>query len=53
MRFEKMRDAVESDYMPPGFLKLMPPVESLSAAEKATLLEWLAGEPPLDATDCD
>ena len=52
-RFEKMREVVESDYMPPGFLKVTPPVEPLSAAEKSTLLAWLAGEPPLGAASCD
>ena len=52
-RFETMRQVVESDYMPPGFLKVTPPVEPLSAAEKSTLLGWLAGEPPLGAASCD
>ena len=52
-RFEKMKDAVESDYMPPNFLKLDPEVEPLSAAERTLLLTWLSGQPPLDAEGFD
>jgi uncharacterized membrane protein len=52
-RFEKMKAALESDYMPPQFLKLTPEVEPLLADERSTLLTWLAGEPPLDSVDCD
>jgi uncharacterized membrane protein len=52
-RFEKMKAALESDYMPPQFLKLTPEVEPLLADERSTLLTWLAGEPPLDSADCD
>ncbi|MES1183913.1 MAG: hypothetical protein ABUL60_08850 [Myxococcales bacterium] len=51
-RSDKMKAALESDFMPPQFLKLTPEVEPLSDDERATLLDWLANEPPLDA-DCD
>lgn len=52
-RYEKIKAALESEYMPPLFLELMPAVEPLSASERATLLTWLSGEPPLDASQCD
>lgn len=52
-RYEKMKAALESEYMPPLFLQLTPSVEPLSPDESATLLTWLSGQPPLDASDCD
>jgi uncharacterized membrane protein len=52
-RSERMKDAIASDYMPPNFLKLDPEVEPLTEAERALLLSWLSGQPPLDATACD
>jgi hypothetical protein len=52
-RHEKMKAALESDYMPPLFLQLTPAVEPLSPSERTTLLTWLSGQPPLDASDCD
>ena len=39
-RFEQMASAVDSEYMPPQFLKLDPPVALLTADERATLLAW-------------
>jgi hypothetical protein len=53
-----MLDAVSRDFMPYVALNepptsLMPPVESLSDAEKATLLKWLMeGALPEGGTDC-
>ena len=51
-RYEQMKAALETEYMPPQFLQLTPPVAPLTADESATLLTWLSGEPPLDA-DCN
>jgi uncharacterized membrane protein len=53
-RFERVHDAVESEYMPPTFLKLDPPVEPLTSNERAVLLDWAeAGAAPTDGTTCD
>jgi hypothetical protein len=52
-RFQKMKAALETDYMPPMFLKLEPAVEVLRAAERDSLLSWLSSDPPLDSPDCD
>jgi uncharacterized membrane protein len=53
-RYELIAAAVSSDFMPPAFLKLAPPVEPLTDPERAALLEWCdrgapgpsASEPP-------
>lgn len=52
-RSDKMQAALESDYMPPQFLKLTPEVEPLSDEERSTLLDWLSAVPPLDSPDCE
>jgi uncharacterized membrane protein len=52
-RFQKMKAALESEYMPPTFLELEPAVESLQKAERDALLSWLSSDPPLDNPDCD
>lgn len=52
-RSDKMKAALESDYMPPQFLKLTPEVEPLSDEERSTLLDWLSAVPPLDSLDCE
>ena len=50
-RFVRMADAVSSGYMPAQFVALDPPVEALTAEERATLLGWCeAGAPP--GADC-
>ena len=50
-RFVRMADAVSSGYMPAQFVSLDPPVEALTAEERATLLGWCdAGAPP--GADC-
>jgi uncharacterized membrane protein len=46
-RWERMRSVIEADFMPPDFIELDPPVEKLSAEEKATLLDWFAASAPL------
>jgi uncharacterized membrane protein len=52
-RFERMRDAVESEYMPATFVKLEPPVEPLTDNERAVLLDWVsAGGEPTGGTRC-
>jgi len=44
--YEDMLDAVETGFMPPTAGAYTPPVEPLTCAEKATLLDWLkAGAP--------
>jgi uncharacterized membrane protein len=53
-RFERMYDAVESDYMPATFLKLEPPVQKLTDDERALLLEWAAaGGKAIGGVECD
>jgi hypothetical protein len=52
-RFQRMKAAIDSDYMPPLFLELEPAVEPLQPTERATLLSWLSSEPPLDSPDCE
>jgi uncharacterized membrane protein len=53
-RFERVYDAVESEYMPPTFLKLEPPVEPLTDAERKLLLDWAAANAePTGGTSCD
>jgi uncharacterized membrane protein len=52
-RFERMKAAVDSDYMPPLVLELEPPVETLQESERAALLSWLSSEPPQDDPNCE
>ena len=51
-RFEKMKAALEAEYMPPTFLQLEPAVEPLLESERDALLSWLSGDPPLDNPEC-
>jgi uncharacterized membrane protein len=46
-RFEQMANAIDTDYMPPQFIDLDPPVAPLSAGERALLLAWCAQGAPL------
>jgi hypothetical protein len=49
-----MQAAIESEFMPPVELPLDPPVEPLTAGEKARLLAWLAdGARDVGGTQCD
>jgi hypothetical protein len=52
-RFQKMKAAIETDYMPPTFLELEPAVEPLRESERATLLLWLSSDLPPDNPDCE
>jgi hypothetical protein len=52
-RFQRMKAAIESDYMPPTFLELEPAVEPLTDSERTTLLNWLSHDPPPDNSDCE
>jgi hypothetical protein len=53
-RYERMHDAVESEYMPATFVKLEPPVEPLTESERGLLLEWAAsGGPSTGGTRCE
>jgi len=53
VRYERMLDAIESDYMPATFLDLDPPVEPLDDVEKRLLLDWLTeGAEPTGGTSC-
>ncbi len=50
-----MQHALEGDLMPPTYLALDPPVQSLTCDEKLTLLGWLdagAEGPDPDDEDC-
>jgi hypothetical protein len=52
-RAKRMRDAIAQGAMPATFVKLTPPVETLSDDESAMLLEWLdAGAPRGDDSAC-
>jgi uncharacterized membrane protein len=39
-RYELIATTVSSDFMPPSFLKVAPPVEPLTDLERAALLDW-------------
>jgi len=41
LRWERMRDVVESDFMPLRAIRLEPPVMALTCEQKSTLLGWL------------
>jgi hypothetical protein len=51
-RFQRMREAVESGYMPATFLDLEPPVAPLEPDEKTLLLAWLAHGEAVGGTRC-
>ena len=46
-RFLRIARAIDDQLMPPQYLKLAPPVEPLTDAESATLLDWCAEAAPL------
>lgn len=50
--FERMRDAVESDYMPFKTTMISPPVEPLTTAEKSTLIAWTKSCAPPGTVAC-
>lgn len=51
--FERMKTAISTDFMPLQITTIMPPVEKLTDAEKARLLDWLSQcAPPSDGVDC-
>jgi uncharacterized membrane protein len=55
-RYELIAAAVSSDFMPPSFLNVTPPVEPLTDLERAALLDWCErGAPGPSAPDspCD
>jgi cytochrome c5 len=52
--YQAMLPAIEKGIMPFTELKLDPPVEPLTADEKALLLNWLGdGAPPAEAAACN
>jgi uncharacterized membrane protein len=52
-RYQRMHDAVESEFMPATWMKLEPPVEPLTDNERAVILEWAAsGGEPTGGLDC-
>jgi len=52
LRSERMREVIESAYMPPLKLRVDPAVEPLTCEERRTLLAWLDdGAPPPPAGD--
>jgi hypothetical protein len=54
LRHERMFEVVRDDVMPFRFSTIEPPVEPLSPADKATLLNWLAqGAQPLGGRACE
>ena len=46
-RFEQIADAVDTQYMPPQFIALEPPVALLTADERTMLLAWCSQGAPL------
>ena len=46
-RFERIAHALDKQLMPPQSVKLDPPVEPLTDAERATILNWCAQSAPL------
>ena len=50
-RYERMRQAIESDLMPARFVTLEPPVEPLDERERADLLDWLGAGAPQGAAE--
>jgi len=51
-RYELIAAAVSSDFMPPSFLNVAPPVEPLTDLERAALLDWCdRGAPGPSAPD--
>jgi hypothetical protein len=50
--YQRMESVVSSDFMPFTSLALNPPVEPLTADEKATLLDWLVCAIPADGAVC-
>jgi hypothetical protein len=50
--FELMRQAVESNFMPFQVTDISPPVERLTAGEKATLINWTRACAPGRSTAC-
>jgi uncharacterized membrane protein len=54
IRADRMREVIDSGFMPLTSLSLDPPVEPLTCDEKATILEWIdRGAPPPPKTDPD
>jgi uncharacterized membrane protein len=52
-RFEAIEAALASDYMPPTFLELDPPVTPLTDDERSLLLAWcVSGAPGAADTEC-
>lgn len=53
-RFSKIQHALDTEFMPPTWLEVEPPVEPLTCDEKLTLLTWLEnGDPPASGSnDC-
>ncbi len=52
-RYERMQSAIETSFMPATFVKLEPPVEPLTDAEREVLLAWLvAGAPEGERDAC-
>jgi hypothetical protein len=52
-RWERMKEVVESDFMPARGIDLEPPVEFLTCEEKSTLMGWLEQcAQPLGGTEC-
>ncbi|MEZ4370458.1 MAG: hypothetical protein R3B07_06515 [Polyangiaceae bacterium] len=48
--YRRMLDALEEDFMPPVTLKVEPPVQDISDADREVLLEWTrAGAPEGEA----
>jgi len=56
IRADRMREVIESGFMPLTSLSLDPPVEGLTCEEKATIVEWIDGgalPPPEDDPECE
>jgi hypothetical protein len=54
LRWERMKEVVQTDFMPLRGGGLDPPVDYLTCEEKSTLMGWLEQcAPPAGGTECD
>lgn len=51
--YERMEEAITTDYMPATWMELEPPVEDLTEHEETTLLEWFHAGAPRGHVPCD
>ena len=50
--YERMSEAITTDFMPATWMELDPPVEDLTQHEEATLVEWFEAHAPAGDVPC-